>query len=210
MTTNETSFFRDGRPFDALRDTVLPDVIERRSRNRSLNIWCAACSSGQEPYSIAMLLREDFPQLNDWNVRILGTDLSQEMVDRCKQGTYSQFEINRGLPARYLPRHFERAGASWSVMAATRRGLDFRTMNLIDPWPALPAMDIVFIRNVLIYFDAATKRNLLERAHRALAPEGYLFLGGAETTINLHDGFERLPITLAGCYRKLDPALVRA
>lgn len=207
MTTNETSFFRDVHPFDALRDQVIPEVMAARAGARRLNVWCAACSSGQEPYSIAMMLLDNFPELQDWTVRLVATDLSVEMVERARSGTYSQFEVNRGLPARYLPRHFVRNGASWTVSDSIRAMVDFRTMNLIEAWPLLPAMDIVFMRNVLIYFDPDRKRDLLGRVHGVLAGDGYLFLGGAETTINLHDGFERVPINRASCYRRRDPVL---
>ena len=158
MTTNETSFFRDVHPFDALRDTLLPELIERRATERSIKIWSAACSSGQEPYTIAMLIRENFPALAAWRVEILGTDLSTEVLDRAREGRYAQLEVNRGLPAPMLVKYFEHHGASWVVKPDLKRGIDFRPMNLITPWPAMPRFDFVFLRNVLIYFDRATKQ----------------------------------------------------
>jgi chemotaxis protein methyltransferase CheR len=201
MTTNETSFYRDLHPFDALRTHVLPDVLKRRAAQRELTIWCAASSSGQEPYTIAMTLREHFPELASWTVRILGTDISSEMVRRSKEGKYGQLEVNRGLPAALLLKHFEKRGMEWQVKPELQRWCEFRELNLIEPWGPLPRMDIVFLRNVLIYFDVQTKRTILDNVQKVLHPWGYLFLGGAETVINLGDGFERVPVERSGCYR---------
>jgi chemotaxis protein methyltransferase CheR len=201
MTTNETSFYRDLHPFDALRTTVIPEVLKRRAGQRELTIWCAASSSGQEPYTIAMTLREHFPELASWTVRILGTDISSEMVRRSREGKYGQLEVNRGLPAPLLLKHFEKRGVEWQVKPELQRWCEFRELNLIEPWGPLPRMDIVFLRNVLIYFDVATKRSILDNVQKVLQPWGYLFLGGAETVINLGDGFERVPVERAGCYR---------
>jgi chemotaxis protein methyltransferase CheR len=204
MTTNETSFFRDVRPFDALRDIVLPDLIEQHSDDRSLAIWCAASSSGQEPYTIAFVIRQHFPQLADWDIRIVATDLSNEMIERSRAGCYSQLEVNRGLPATLLVKYFSREGSGWVVNDDIRSMVEFRVLNLIEPWPVLPRCDIVFIRNVLIYFDVETKSTILDQTHKVLRPDGFLFLGGAETTLNLHDGFERVPAERAGCYRRVE------
>jgi chemotaxis protein methyltransferase CheR len=201
MTTNETSFFRDIHPFNALRTTLLPELIESRSTERSIKIWSAACSSGQEPYTIAMLIRENFPALAAWNVSILGTDLSTEVLDRAREGRYAQLEVNRGLPAPLLVKYFEHHGASWVVKPDVKRAVEFRPMNLIMPWPSLPRFDFVFLRNVLIYFDRATKHQILERVRSVLRPDGYLFLGAAESTLNVHDGYERVALERAGCYR---------
>jgi chemotaxis protein methyltransferase CheR len=201
MTTNETSFYRDLHPFDALRTHVLPDILKRRAGQRELTIWCAASSSGQEPYTIAMTLREHFPELATWTVRILGTDISSEMVRRSKEGKYGQLEVNRGLPAALLLKHFEKRGMEWQVKPELQRWCEFRELNLIEPWGPLPRMDIVFLRNVLIYFDVQTKRTILDNVQKVLHPWGYLFLGGAETVINLGDGFERVPVDRSGCYR---------
>lgn len=201
MTTNETSFYRDIHPFEALRTTVLPELIKRRSSERILNIWSAACSTGQEPYTIAMLIKEHFPEIAGWTVRILATDLSTEVLDKAREGRYAQIEVNRGLPAPLLVKYFDRAGMGWQVKPDLKRMVDFRPMNLITPWPSLARMDLVFLRNVLIYFDVDTKRQILGRVAQHLRPDGYLFLGAAETTVNVHDGFERVQIEKAGCYR---------
>ena len=201
MTTNETSFFRDLKPFDALRQVVLPELLHRRARPRELCIWCGAASSGQEPYSLAMLLDDHFPTLAGWKVRILATDLSLAMLERARQGLYSQVEVNRGLSAQQLGKHFERQGLEWRLKDHIRRLVEFRQLNLIERWPVLPAPDIVILRNVLIYFDVETKKTILGKVRQLLRPDGYLFLGGAETTMNLDDAFERIPLDRAGCYR---------
>lgn len=201
MTTNETSFFRDIHPWEALRLTVLPQVLQRRQQERRLNIWCAAASSGQEPYTVAMLLRENFPQLSTWTLSFVASDLSTEMLQRCREGRYNQMEVNRGLSARLLVKYFTRAGADWVVNADLRRLIEFRQVNLIEPWIGLPQMDIVLIRNVLIYFDIPTKRQILGKIRQLLRPDGYLFLGGAETTLNLDDNFERMNSDRSGCYQ---------
>jgi chemotaxis protein methyltransferase CheR len=201
MTTNETSFFRDVHPFEALRTQILPELIKARAAERSLTMWCAAASSGQEPYSVMMLLRQHFPQLADWNVRFLCTDLSKEMIDRCKGGRYSQLEVNRGLPAPMLVRWFRRDGAEWIVDASLRDPIEFRTMNLIEPWPAMRPVDLVLIRNVLIYFDVETKQQILGKIRQVLRPDGYLLLGAAETTLNIDDGYERVAVGKGSTYR---------
>ncbi len=201
MTTNETSFFRDHYPFEALRTHVLPDLLARRAAQRDLRIWCGASSSGQEPYSIALTMREHFPELARWNVRLLGTDLSREMVRRCQAGRYSHVEVRRGLPPELLRKYFDPAGTEWQAKPALQAGCEFRELNLIESWASIPSMDIVFLRNVLIYFDLPTKRAILDKVRSVLQPWGYLFLGGAETVINLGDTFERVPVDRAGCYR---------
>jgi len=201
MTTNETSFFRDLHPFDALKTVAVPEVLKRRQAERRLNIWCAASSSGQEPFTIAMTLLETFPQLSSWTVEILATDLSSAMVSRCKTGRYGQIEVNRGLPAPLLLKYFEKKGLEWQVKPELQKLCEFRELNLIEPWGLMPQMDIVFLRNVLIYFDVETKRSILASVRKVLPPWGYLFLGGAETTINLGDVFERVQFDRAGCYR---------
>ncbi|HTS87533.1 MAG TPA: protein-glutamate O-methyltransferase CheR [Gemmatimonadales bacterium] len=201
MTTNETSFFRDLYPFEALKTRVLPDLISRRSGERQLRIWCAACSSGQEPYTVAMILLDHFPEVANWDVKILGTDLSGKMVARSVRGRYGQIEVNRGLPANLLLRHFDKEGTEWVIKPGPRKMCEFREMNLIEPWEQLPPMDVILMRNVLIYFDLETKRAVLNQARRALQPWGYLFLGGAETTLNLGDTFERVDFERSACYR---------
>ncbi len=189
MTTNETSFFRDIHPFEALRTQVLPQLIERRRATRELSFWCAAASSGQEPASICMLLREHFPELVSWRLRFLATDISPSMIERAKRGRYSQLEVNRGLPASYLVKYFERQGADWQLKPEIRDMVEYRLLNLAEPWPMVGQMDIVFIRNVLIYFDRDTKKRVLQGIRRILRPDGFLVLGSSETTFNIDESW---------------------
>ncbi len=200
MTTNETTFFRDHKPFELLRTKVLPEVVSRRGAGKKISIWCAASSSGQEPYSIAMLLREHFPFLVTWRVDLIVSDISREMLARTRQGRYSQLEVNRGLPATYLVKYFRKEGADWQVLDDLRQMLCLREINLAEGWPHLPPLDIVFMRNVLIYFSVESKKEILARVRKLLKVDGYLFLGGAETTLNLDDDFEAVP-GLSTCYR---------
>lgn len=202
LTTNETSFFRDNHPFEALRTQILPELIKMRASERVLNLWCAASSSGQEPYTIAMLLKEHFPELATWRVRFLATDISQEMLRRSREGVYSQLEVNRGLPAKYLVKYFEKRGADWQIRKELRDSIEFSELNLSRPFPALPLLDIVFIRNVLIYFDVPMKREILGKIRRNLRRDGYLFLGGAETTLNVDEAFKRVPAGTTWCYQQ--------
>lgn len=202
MTTNETSFFRDVAPFQALRTDILPPLVKARAAARRLRIWCAASSSGQEPYSIAMTITDAFPELRGWDLEIIATDLSKEMVERARSGVYKALEVNRGLPAPMLIKFFTKVGVDYELKPEIRSMVQFSELNLIGPWPAFPTFDIVFLRNVLIYFDVDTKRAIIGRVKRLLAPDGYLFLGAAETTMNIDDGFERLPLERAGCYRR--------
>lgn len=202
MTINETSFFRDHYPFEALRQVVLPQLLQRRAAEKCLNVWCAACSSGQEPYSVALLLREHFSLPADWHVRLIASDVSDEMLERARQARYSRMEVNRGLPARLLVKYFVQEGSDWLLREDVRRAVEFRRLNLAEAWPALPALDIILLRNVLIYFNVPTKKAILGKVRRLLRPDGFLFLGGAETTLNLDDAFERVPLDRAGCYRR--------
>ena len=201
LMTNETSFFRDQHPFEAVRSSIVPALMERRRSNRAIRIWCGAASSGQEPYSIAMTLAERFPELKSWSVRILATDLSMEMLERCRAGRYSQLEVNRGVPPALRERYFRRDGASWLIAPELRRMIEFRQLNLAQPWSSMPRVDVVFLRNVLIYFDVAMKKSILGRVRGVMQPDGYLFLGGAETTINLDEAYEWVPYARGGCYR---------
>ena len=201
MTTNETSFFRDKHPFDAMREIVLPEMIEKRQARNSLNIWCAAASSGQEPYSLAMLLRDALVGKPDWRGKILGTDISNEVLEKARKGIYSQHEVGRGMPAQWLVKSFKRDGLNWQVKDDLKALVEFSRMNLIEPWVGLPVFDIIFIRNVLIYFDPQTKRQILTQAVQHLAPDGYLFLGGSETLLGLDLDFERIPIGNVAAYR---------
>ena len=191
MTTNETSFFRDLHPFTALKEKVIPDLIEARKSERQLNFWCAASSSGQEPYTVCMLLRENFPELATWNINFIATDISTEILRRAEEGFYSQLEVNRGLPVQLLVKYFEKTESEWNIKQEIRDMITFQQLNLIETWPSMPPLDICFIRNVLIYFDIETKRQILEGIRKRLRPDGYLFLGTAETTLNIDPNFER-------------------
>jgi chemotaxis protein methyltransferase CheR len=201
LVTTETSFFRDVHPFESLRKSVIPDLIRRRADARALAIWCAASSTGQEPYSLAMLLREHFPELRTWNVLLLATDLSREVLARAREGKYSQLEVNRGLAAPLLVKYFKQHGTQWQLNEEIRKLVDFRELNLSQPWPYLPRMDLILNRNVMIYFDVATKKSILSRIARLLRPDGYLLLGGSETTFNIDDSFRRLEALKAGFYQ---------
>jgi chemotaxis protein methyltransferase CheR len=201
ITTNETLFFRDPPLWETLRQEILPELIERRRTERRLHLWSAACSSGQEPYSLAMLLMEHFPALAGWEVRILATDLSTAMLARAREGSYSQLEVNRGLPAAMLVKHFAKEGMHWRVSTGLRGAVDFRPINLDAAWPPLPRMDLVLLRNVLIYFHAATKQAIVGRLRRQLQPDGYLVLGAAENLLGLDDAVERVAFGRTICYR---------
>jgi chemotaxis protein methyltransferase CheR len=192
MTTNETTFFRDVGLWTELERSLLPQLIAARQTERSINFWSAACSSGPEPYSIAMLLLDRFPAIaQTWNVRIIATDLSAEMLGRAAAGRYTQLEVNRGLPAPSLVKHFKRDGAFWQIDDRIRSMVEFRSMNLAKPWGFIPQIDLLFMRNVLIYFDMDSKREILGRCRSALRPDGHLILGTAETTLNIDDRFRR-------------------
>lgn len=202
MTTNETLFFRDILPFDALKSRILPELIKNRESERRLYVWCAGCSSGQEPYSVAMILKEYFPQVaGQWTLKILAGDISTEMIAKARAGRYTQFEVNRGLPALFLVKYFQQAGIEWHLREDIRRMVQFDVINLANPWPVLPPFDIVFLRNVLIYFDVETKKDILTRMRKVLKPDGYLILGAAETTLNLDDKYKRLQLDKAWCYQ---------
>jgi chemotaxis protein methyltransferase CheR len=189
MTINETLFFRDGQPFEVLRQTVLPELVQRRADARCLTIWSAACSSGQEAYSIALLLRHYFPALSNWNVRLIASDLSSAMLERARQGRYSDLEVSRGLSPELLEAYFHKQEDGWQIRDDLRRMVEVRAINLSGLWPTMPPLDLVLLRNVLIYFDVPTRQQILDRVRRVLHPDGYLMLGGAETTHNLNDGF---------------------
>jgi chemotaxis protein methyltransferase CheR len=201
MVTTETSFFRDLHPFETLRTTVLPELIEKRRAERRLAVWFAACSTGQEPYSFALLIRERFPELLNWRLELLATDVSAEALKRAREGKYSQLEVNRGLPAATLVRFFRQHGQTWELDEGVRRMVEFRELNLVRPWPSLPRFDLVFLRNVMIYFDVDAKKSILGRVARLLRPDGYLLLGGAETTLNLDDSFRRVERLKGGFYQ---------
>jgi len=201
MVTSESSFFRDRHPFDDLRKVVIPDLMARRRDERRLQIWCAACSTGQEPYSIALMIREHFPELLGWRISLLASDLSRQVLEKSREGRFNQIEVNRGLPATLLVKYFDQHGTSWQVKPAIRAMVDFREINLAQPWPLLPRMDLVLLRNVMIYFDVATKKTILGKLARLLMPDGYLLLGGSETTFNLDDSYRRVEPLKAGFYQ---------
>ncbi len=201
LTTNETSFFRDIYPFETLKNDIFPDLLKQRKSQKQLNIWCGASSSGQEPYSIAMVIRDNFPMLLDWKLNFIASDISKEMLDRCRSGEFSQLEVNRGLSAPLMIKYFEKNGLKWSIKKEFREMIDFQQINLSESLPYLPKMDIIFMRNVLIYFDPEMKIKILKQIRSILQPDGYLFLGAAESTINLDNSFQRCEIKSAGCYR---------
>jgi chemotaxis protein methyltransferase CheR len=201
VTVNETSFYRDMHVFEALRKKILPDVIKQNEASRKIRIWCAASSSGQEPVSTAMIIRESFPELAKWNISITATDLSEEMLAKCRSGIYSQLEVNRGLPATKLVKFFNRQGATWQVKPEVLGLIDYKRMNLTKPWTFVGQFDVVLVRNVLIYFDLATKADILQRARKVLRPGGYLFIGAAETMIGMGAQYQREEIDATVCYR---------
>ncbi len=192
MTTNETLFFRDAPVFDRLRDSVLPALVEKRKASRTLNIWSAAASSGQEAYSLAILLSE--MGLGDWKIRIVGTDLNNQILEKARNGSYIQLEVNRGLPAKYLVKYFERTGLEWRVKPELRRMMEFRNFDLRQSMRGLGAFDLVLCRNVLIYFDVKTKKQILSDIRSVLNPGATLILGSAETTLGLDDKYARRPL----------------
>jgi chemotaxis protein methyltransferase CheR len=194
MTTNETFFFRDKLPFEHFRNVIVPALLAARANARRLRIWCAAASAGQEPYSLAMCVREMSAQLAGWRVEIVATDLSRSVLDRAKAGIYSQFEVQRGLPIGLLLKYFTREGdETWRIAPDIRAMVQFRPHNLITDFSHLGTFDVVFCRNVLIYFDQATKTNVLDRIARVISHDGYLALGAAETVVGLTDSFRPLP-----------------
>jgi chemotaxis protein methyltransferase CheR len=193
MTTNETFFFRDKIPFDHLKEVVLPTLVQARAARRSLRIWCAASSTGQEPYSIAMCLKEAGSLLSGWRTEIVATDLSLGVLEKAKAGIFSQFEVQRGLPIQLLMKYFTQNGELWQLNADIRSMVQYRQLNLLQDFSHLGTFDIIFCRNVLIYFDHATKTNIFERVARMLEPDGVLALGAAETVVGITNAFKPYP-----------------
>ncbi|OAF11940.1 chemotaxis protein CheR [Bradyrhizobium centrolobii] len=189
MTTNETFFFRDKIPFDHFRDTIMPEVLKARAGRRSVRIWCAAGSTGQEPYSLAMCLKEMGAALTGWRVEIIATDLSQEVLEKAKAGVYSQFEVQRGLPIQMLVKYFKQTGETWQINPELRAMIQHRQLNLLHDFAQLGTFDVIFCRNVLIYFDQDTKINIFNRLARQIEGDGFLVLGAAETVVGLTDAF---------------------
>lgn len=195
LTTNETSWFRDATVFESFRREILPTLTADRMPHRPIRVWSAAASTGQEAYSLAMLLTEELGTAQRFE--IIGTDISREVLERARQGRYTQMEVNRGLPARFMVRYFRRSGASWQISPDLQRKVQFRELNLAVPFPPdLPTFDVVFLRNVLIYFDMSTKITVLRRVRQVVVPGGWLILGTAETTRGIDDGFE--PVRMGG------------
>jgi chemotaxis protein methyltransferase CheR len=189
MTTNETFFFRDRVPFDNFRSVILPKLLQTRKEVRQIRIWCAACSTGQEPYSLAMLLDAEAHKLAGWSVDILATDLSRSVIAAAREGVYTQFEMQRGLPISQLLRYFRQQGDRWHINEHLRSRVRFEEFNLLSDYATLGRFDVIFCRNVLIYFDVPTKQNVLNRMAQIISPDGYLVLGTAETVVGLTDAF---------------------
>lgn len=208
MTTNETSFFRDTKPFTLFQETVLPHMIQQRATRKKIRIWCAACSSGQEPYSLSMILKDKEAQLKGWQFEIVATDLSEDILDQARKATYSQFEVQRGLPIQYLMKYFTQVGEAWQLKDDIKNMVKFSTFNLLDDMSRMGQFDIVFCRNVLIYFDEKNKAQILARVEKQLDKDGFLFLGGAETVLGITDKFVPMP-EKRGLYIK-NPALASA
>jgi chemotaxis protein methyltransferase CheR len=204
MTTNETFFFRDKIPFDHLRDTILPALMQARASRKALRIWSAASSTGQEPYSIAMCVKEMGAALSGWRIEIVATDLSQEVLEKSRAGIYSQFEVQRGLPIQFLVKYFRQAGELWQLNADIRAMVQHRQLNLLQDFSNLGAFDAIFCRNVLIYFDQETKAAIFERLARCMEPDGMLLLGAAESVVGITDVFRPYP-DRRGLYQ-LNPA----
>jgi chemotaxis protein methyltransferase CheR len=203
MTTNETFFFRDKVPFDHFRDTIMPEMLKLRAARKSLRIWCAAGSTGQEPYSLAMCLKEMSAALSGWRVEILATDLSQEVLEKSRTGIYSQFEVQRGLPIQMLVKYFKQIGELWQINPDIRGMVAHRQLNLLHDFGQLGSFDVIFCRNVLIYFDQETKANIFGRLARGMESDGFLVLGAAETVVGLTEAFKPIG-DRRGLYRPND------
>lgn len=201
MTTNETFFFRDKAPFDLFKDVLLPRYLTARASTRRLRIWCAAASTGQEPYSLAMLIDQAAARLAGWQVEIIATDISTEVLEKAKAGLYSQFEVQRGLPIQMLVKYFTQVGDQWQISPQIRAMVNYRPLNLIKEFGYLGTFDIIYCRNVLIYFDKPMKADVLQRLAKAMAPDGALLLGAAETVIGITDVLAPDPVN-RGLYAK--------
>lgn len=206
MTTNETSFFRDITPFETMRKEILPNLLKANEKSRRLRIWSAGCSTGQEAYSIAMLLCDLGPSIQNWNVSIMATDIAEKVLQRAKTGIYSQHEVQRGLPVTYLTRYFNQDEMQWEIKPEVKRFLEFRKLNFLSGFSSLGAFDVIFCRNVLIYFDVNTKKKVLEQIAETLAPNGSLFLGGAEMLLGVTNDFVRFEMGRGSYYKKKEPS----
>ncbi|SOD96035.1 CheR family methyltransferase [Caenispirillum bisanense] len=193
MTTNESFFFRDMKPFEQFRDVVLPNLIKTRAAKKSFRIWCAAASSGQEPYSLAIILKEASARLQGWRTEIVGTDISREILQKARAGLYSQFEVQRGLPIQLMVKYFKKKEDQWEIDPALRAMVQYKEWNLLQDLRGLGQFDVIFCRNVLIYFDQPTKSMVLDNMSKQLADDGVLYLGGAETVLGISDKFKPIP-----------------
>lgn len=202
MATYETTFFRDITPFEILKNVVLPGLVKSNEKRRRLRIWSAACSSGQEPYSLAMVLCDLSIPFQGWDTQILATDISESILERARSGAYTQYEVQRGLPIALLARYFQKTSRDWEVRSEIKKLVQFRRLNFLSDFSGLGPFDVIFCRNVLIYFDGPAKRNILERMARELSHEGVLFLGGAETTLGITDAFVRVDTGKGSYYKK--------
>jgi chemotaxis protein methyltransferase CheR len=209
MTTNETFFFRDKLPFEHFKTFIMPSLLATRARHKRVRIWCAAASTGQEPYSFAMMLKEMGRQVEDFRIEIVATDISQDVLEKAKSGIYSQFEVQRGLPIQMLIKYFKQDGEMWQIAPEIRAMVQFRPLNLLADFGRNGIFDLVVCRNVLIYFDQETKTEVIDRLARVIAPDGYLILGAAETTIGLSQGFKAIP-ERRGLYAPVDPSMTPA
>jgi chemotaxis protein methyltransferase CheR len=204
MTTNESFFFRDQKPFEQFTNLVLPHMLEHRAAKKTIRIWSAACSSGQEPYTLAMLLKENAQKLAGWRIEIVATDLSKEILDKAKEGLYSQFEVQRGLPINLLVKYFKQTGDRWQIDAGIREMVKYQQFNLLGNPSTLGRFDVIFCRNVLIYFDPPTKTQIFSKLADIMPEDGFLYLGGAETVLGMSDRFQLMP-NQRGIYRVVPP-----
>jgi chemotaxis protein methyltransferase CheR len=204
MMTNESFFFRDGKPFDQFRQLVLPGLLQSRAAKKSFRIWCAAASTGQEPYTLAMILKEEAAKLAGWRVEIVGTDISHDALERAKSGLYTQFEVQRGLPIQLLVKYFKQQGDKWQIAPEIRSAVQYRSFNLLTEFASLGGFDVIFCRNVLIYFDQKTKGAILDRMAKLLPADGLLYLGGAETVLGVTERFQPMP-GQRGIYQVVTP-----
>lgn len=209
MTTNETSFFRDSRPFDMFRDYIMGYMATARTSQKKLRIWCAAASSGQEPYTIAMILKEAAAKFPGWTFEIVATDISHEILDQAKAGEYSQFEVQRGLPIQLLMKYFTQKEPKWEISQDIKKMVTYKYFNLLDSMVSLGTFDVIFCRNVLIYFDAETKGQVLQKMQRQMPDDGVLVLGGAETVLGITDAFSPIPDQRGAYGKPTGPHLVK-
>lgn len=200
MTTNETFFFRDTGLFDGLRTSIMPKLLAQRAKTKTLTVWCAACSTGQEPYSIAMTLHKNFAELSGWRVKIIASDISQTVLKTARSGIYNQIDVNRGLPKDMLDRYFAQQGQQWLVKDDLKKWIEFRQVNLKEPFSGVSGIDMIFVRNVLYYFSQDTKVDILNRMAKLLPTDGLLFLGGTESVTGVTDALERVQFGTAIAY----------